>query len=131
MSLKLIDLSINLFNIWIQYFYFRFRKSITGCSKMFLAVSAACDKWKENMHEHISGRREQPRWCCHGYYRKTWYCESMKWPSEQPCLLTQSLTGLYICVHSFRAFILCCIQTVYKPNWSIANQILTGKEVNF
>lgn len=131
MSLKLIDLSINLINILIQYFCFRFRKSITDCSKMFLAVSAACDKWKENMHEHISGRREQPRWCCHGYYRKMWYCESMKWPSEQPCLLTQSLPGLYICVHSFRAFILCCIQTVYKPNWIIANQILTGKKVNF
>lgn len=71
----------------------RFRKSIIGCSKMFLAVSAAWDKWKKNMHEHLSGRREQPRWCCYRYYRKIWYCESMKWPSEQAYLLTELLTG--------------------------------------
>lgn len=117
-----IGLLINLFHILIQYFSFRFRKSIIGCSKMFLAVSAAWDKWKENMREHLSGRREQPRWCCYGYYRKIWYCESMKWPSEQACLLTELLTGF---VHRC-AF----MQNIYIMLYtnSIQNKLIIAKQ---
>lgn len=108
---------------WIQYFYFRFKRSIIDCSKMFLAVLAAWDKGKENTQKHLSRRKKQPTWCCNGYYCKIWYCGSMKWPSEQAYLLTELLV-LYIHVHLCRTSVLFCILTVYKTNWIIAKQIL-------
>lgn len=90
---------------------------------MFLAVSVAWDKGKENTQKHLSRRKKQPTWCCNGYFCKIWYCESMKWPSEQAYLLTELLV-LYIHVHSCRTAVLFCILTVYKTNWIIAKQIL-------